>query len=71
MHKAGGSPTTDAVWTSLQNKPLKGAKGKYIFNQLKNKIPSSVFNEEKVLGAVLDGQVALDLKQRLQNFLAE
>jgi energy-coupling factor transporter ATP-binding protein EcfA2 len=71
MHKAGGSPTNDAVWTSLQNKPLKGAKGKYIFNQLKNKIPSSVFNEEKVLGAVLDGQVALDLKQRLQNFLAE
>lgn len=71
MHKTGGGPTNEEVWTILQNKPLKGAKGKFIFKQLKNKISPPLFNEEKVLGAVLDGQVALDLKQKLQDLLTD
>jgi len=70
LYKAGGSPTNDVVWTSFQAKALRGGKGKFVFRQLKNKIPNSRFNEEKVLEAPLGGQMALDLKHCLEQVLA-
>ena len=69
LHKAGGSPANADVWEMFQGRPLKGAKGKFVFKQLKNKIPGSVFSEEKVLASNLDGLSAPDLKLKLQQLL--
>lgn len=70
LHKAGGSPTNDNVWTSFQHRPLKGAKGKFVFKQLKNKIPGAVFSPENIFSAQIGGQVALDLKHKLDQIVA-
>lgn len=70
LYHAGGSPTNDDVWTGFQPRPLKGAKGKFVFNQLKNKIPGNLFKEDKILEATLGGQVALDLKHKIEHILA-
>lgn len=70
LYKSGGSPMNDSVWASFQNRPLKGAKGKFIFKQLKQKIPASAFSEEKILGSVLGGQIALDLKHKIEQLIA-
>lgn len=48
LHKTGGSPTNEDVWDSFQTRPLKGAKGKFLFNQLKNALQSDNFDEVKV-----------------------
>ena len=64
-----GSPTNEAVWDSLQKRSLKGAKGKFIFNQLKNTIPSSAFTDEKILNSSIGNQVALDLKLKIEQLL--
>lgn len=70
LHKAGGSPTNDDVWAGFQQRPLKGAKGKYVFRQLKNKVPASAFSEDKVLRGTLGGLIALDLKHKIEQILA-
>lgn len=70
LHKAGGSPTNDAVWAAFQHRPLKGAKGKSVFKQLKNKIPGGAFSPDEILRATFGGQVALDLKHRMDQILA-
>ena len=70
LHKAGGSPTNESVWNVFQTRPLKGAKGKTIFRQLKNKIPANAYSEEKILLAPLAGFVALDLKHKIENILS-
>jgi AAA15 family ATPase/GTPase len=69
LYAAGGSPQNDDIWNTFQSRPLKGAKGKFIFNQLKNKIPSGAFSEDKVLGATLSGQLGLDLKHNIELIL--
>jgi energy-coupling factor transporter ATP-binding protein EcfA2 len=70
LHATGGGPTNDDVWTAFQVRPLRGAKGKFVFNQLKNKVPSGAFSEAKVLSGTLGGQVALDLKHKIEQILA-
>lgn len=70
LHSAGGSPQNDEVWGSFQERHLKGAKGKFIFKQLKNKVPANAFSEENVLNSTLGGAVALDLKHRIEQILA-
>jgi len=70
LHKAGGSPTNDNVWTAFQDRPLKGAKGKFIFKQLKNKVPAGAFSPEKIVKAQLGGQLGLDLKHKIDQLLA-
>lgn len=70
LHKTGGSPKNDDVWTALQAKPLKGAKGKYVFNQLKNKVPEKGFSEEKVIAHDRYPERAASLKANLQDLLA-
>ncbi len=70
VHKAGGSPMNDTVWAVFQHRPLKGAKGKFVFKQLKNKIPASAFCEDKILGGAIGGQIAIDLKHKIEQLLA-
>ena len=71
IYKAGGSPTNDVVWESFQPRPLKGAKGKFVYKQLKNKVPAGAFSTDKILATTLGGQVALDLKHKVEQILAE
>ena len=70
LHKAGGSPKNEDVWTSLQGRPLKGAKGKTIFSQLKNKIPGNAFSTEKILAHSPHPELATSLKANLRDLLA-
>ena len=70
FHAAGGGPINDDVWAEFQGKPLKGAKGKYVFGQLKNVIPNRKFAEAQIVFANLGGQVALDLKHKIETILA-
>jgi len=70
LHSKGGSPTNDDVWEAFQTRPLKGAKGKFVFNQLKNKIPGSAFDESKVINHTGYPERASSLKANLQDLLA-
>lgn len=70
LHKAGGSPTNDDVWTAFQGRTLKGAKGKFIFNQLKNKVPANAFSEAAVGSLVAYPERAASLKANLEDLLA-
>lgn len=70
LYKAGGSPTNDDVWTALQARPLKGAKGKFIFNQLKNRVPGNAFSPEKVIAHSGYPERAESLKANLRDLLA-
>lgn len=69
LHPQGGSPINADVWRGFQGRPLKGAKGKFVFNQLKNNIPGNRFDMDKVKSFPLTGQIALDLKHRLEKVL--
>lgn len=70
MHAAGGGPTNADVWTSFQSRPLKGAKGKFIFKQLKNKVPGKLFSEQSVAQEDIFPEAAASLKSNLQDLLA-
>lgn len=70
LHKAGGSPTNDEVWAAFQGRTLKGAKGKFVFKQLKNKVPANAFSETTVEALVNYPERALSLKATLEDLLA-
>ncbi len=70
LHRAGGSPANDAIWTDFQTRPLKGAKGKFIFNQLKNKVPERKFSEASVGSHMNYPERAGSLKANLEDLLA-
>jgi ABC-type cobalamin/Fe3+-siderophores transport system ATPase subunit len=70
LHKAGGSPTNADVWTALQSKSLKGAKGKFVYGQLKNKVPQNKFRDQTILGLSSFPELAPALKANLQDLLA-
>lgn len=70
LHKQGGSPTNDDVWTSMQAKPLKGAKGKFVLRQLTNEIGQATFSRDKILTAELNGTLGIDLKHLIEEILA-
>lgn len=70
LHKAGGSPTNDEVWTLLQTRPLRGAKGKTVFKRLQNTVPANAFRIASLASANLGGAIALDLKHAMETFLA-
>jgi ABC-type lipoprotein export system ATPase subunit len=71
LYKQGGSPTNDDVWNQFAPRPLRGAKGKYILGQLQNAIGQHRFSKALILGSTLNGQVALDLKHKIEQILAE
>ena len=70
LHKAGGSPTNDDVWAAFQTRPLKGAKGKFVFKQLKNKIPANRFSEITVDSHSNYPERAKSLKANLKDMLS-
>ena len=67
----GNSPASKNVWDVLQQRPLKAAKGKTVFKELKNKVPSNKFSEMSIQLHVLDGTVATSLKTLLENLLQQ
>jgi len=70
LHEAGGSPLNADVWAAFQGRPLKGAKGKTVFKQLKNKVPGNKFSEATVLGHAGYPERAASLKANLEDLLA-
>jgi hypothetical protein len=66
LHQTGGSPTNVDVWNSFQGRPLKGAKGKFVFNQLKNVISGNRFRPENITKHMPTVEIAPDLKQVLE-----
>ncbi len=69
LHRAGGSPTNDHVWNEFQSRFLRGAKGKYVFNQLKNQVSNKKFSQDKIVSHCLGVEIAHDLKQELEQIL--
>jgi ABC-type cobalamin/Fe3+-siderophores transport system ATPase subunit len=69
LYGAGGSPINDEVWTSFQARPLKGAKGKFVFNQLKSKVPAGAFSEANVESLEGYPERAASLRENLEDLL--
>lgn len=69
LHASGGSPTNEHVWASFQERPLRGAKGKWVFNQLKNKLTPKIFNEEIAQSSIFTIESAPSLKSILERIL--
>lgn len=70
LYKAGGGPKNDEVWAVFQQLPLKGAKGKFVFGKLKNKVPSNAFSEAKIQNASGYPERAVTLRATLEELLA-
>ncbi len=66
LYAQGGSPTNNAVWQQFQARPLKGAKGKFVYNQLKNKVTQNRFSDQSVLAFQGHDELALSLKLALE-----
>lgn len=62
LYPEGGSPANEDCWEALQARVLKGAKGKFLFKQLKNKIGATEFNEEKALNHEFEFVLAPSLR---------
>lgn len=71
LYPMGGSPLNDDVWSLMLRKELKGAKGKLVFNQLKNKIPGGKFSPDSIMGFSMDGGLAPDLRSKLEELLRD
>ena len=76
LHKTGGSPTNEDVWATFQGRPLKGAKGKFVFDQLKNKVNAFSDNTVKEITNYPDEEIgdypelALSLRETLEDLIA-
>jgi ABC-type cobalamin/Fe3+-siderophores transport system ATPase subunit len=66
IYRQGGSPTNEEVWNECQNRPLKGAKGKFIFGQLRDAIGQKKFSEEIVSDHTIKSELAPDLRRKLE-----
>jgi ABC-type branched-subunit amino acid transport system ATPase component len=69
LYSGGGSPQNDDIWSDFQSRPLKGFKGKSVFNKLKDKIPGNKFSAEKVISCNMDVEVADSLKYTLEELV--
>lgn len=69
MYSAGGSPANEDVWKSFEARPLKGAKGKIVFNELKN-LTNEKHSEKHLATVTSRTEVALDLKALLESMLS-
>jgi predicted ATPase len=71
LYKSGGSPLNENVWSDLQTKPLKGAKGKAVYKKLKDKIPKGKFSDSTILAHQPIVEIAPDLKIKLNKLLKD
>lgn len=62
LHAGGGSPANADVWAVFQARPLKGARGKTVFTELKNSIPANAFRPEKIIEKALISEIAPSLR---------
>lgn len=69
FYAAGGSPLNDDVWQSFQARALQGAKGKFIYGQLKNRIPNQRFSNNAVLTHSGYPEISTTLRQNLEDLL--
>lgn len=67
--QSGGSPPSENVWSEFQTRPLKGAKGKFVFNQLKNKIPGNSFSPVLIEAHEFTVEIAPELKVVLEGLV--
>ena len=65
FYATGGSPENVSVWTSFQTRPLKGAKGKFIYKKLKSLLNGKYNDQAILVSAAENGNLALDLKAKL------
>lgn len=65
---SGGSPNNDDVWTRFQSRELRGAKGKFVFNQLKNKTGNKL-NPQNISNHHFEIEIASSLKSFLERLL--
>ena len=70
FHKQGGGPVNDDVWAAFQARDLKGAKGKFVFNQLKNAVPQARFSDAAISQHKIVAEVASDLRATLDALVA-
>jgi predicted ATPase len=71
LHETGGSPTNEDVWVSSQNRLLRGAKGKFVFKQLKGKVPGGKFSEAAIEAHKIVGELAPTLRLTLTSLVGE
>lgn len=71
FYAQGGSPANQEVWTQFQGRPLRGAKGKYVFGQLQNRISGNRFNLEAILAHNPQVQLAPELGTLLGNLVTD
>jgi predicted ATPase len=69
LHQDGGGQNNESIWADFQTRPLKGSKGKYLFNQLKNSLGASKFSEEIILNITFS-DVALNLQSVIDDALS-
>ncbi len=69
LNSDGSGQSNDEVRAEIKKGPLEGARGKTIFNSLKNVVPSGKYNDVAINDLVFDGNVAIDLKNCLLEFL--
>ncbi|OAO00381.1 hypothetical protein A8B75_18755 [Sphingomonadales bacterium EhC05] len=65
LYPAGGSPVNEAVWQAFQQRPLHGAKGKFVFGQLKNKVPNNQFSPAAIMAKGDHIELATSLRDLL------
>lgn len=70
LYAAGGSPSNEDVRGQLEARPLKDAKGKYVFGQLKNEIGEKRFGEDVVSKHTIIDELASDLREKLEEIIA-
>lgn len=66
LYAQGGSPINHDVWQQFQSRPLRGAKGKYVYGQLKNKVTQNRFTDQSVLALDNHNELAPSLKAALE-----
>lgn len=71
LYPEGGSPLNNEIWNQFQKRELKGYKGKFVFNQLKNKVPKNRFSEQNILKHTLGVELATSLKHTLVALIQE
>lgn len=70
LHADGGSLSNDSVWSQLQVRPLRGAKGKFVLKQLKTMVGQQKLALESVVASGLDGSVAAALRTVIEQSAA-
>lgn len=71
LHSAGGSPLNIDVWNERQAEPLKGAKGKFVYNKLKNKVPRDQFTDQAIASHTGFPEIGYSLRQALEQLLPD